>query len=358
MLLRRYPSVVNAAHQRWFGLAVLHKPTGTGRASLHLSVPARAPLTIAPLPDRRFVRVHGPESVTFLQGLLTNDMRHFEHCGAMYAMFLRANGRVFCDTLIYKRTHGEEAHDYLLECDASTAPRLEKHLKLYRLRKKVQIEAVDAAQFRLWVAFSDGVAEEEPLPTPRPECSEGGLQIFKDPRLPRLGFRVLVNSERQPENEAHLDRVFPGALKAETALPYTSFRYGLGVGEGEENLPDGKCFPLECNCDFLHGVSFHKGCYIGQELTARTYHTGVIRKRLMPLELDVAATPDQLPADAEIKNEEGASVGKLRGHAGTRALGLLRIEKVLQPGAQLTLNGIACRTGKPFWWPKDANARA
>ena len=60
----------------------------------------------------------------------------------------------------------------------------------------------------------------------------------------------------------------------------------LGVAEGGEDLPTGKCFPMEYNLDYLKGVSFHKGCYIGQELTARTHHTGVIRKRILPISLD------------------------------------------------------------------------
>uniref|UniRef100_A0A182YCF3 CAF17 C-terminal domain-containing protein n=1 Tax=Anopheles stephensi TaxID=30069 RepID=A0A182YCF3_ANOST len=278
-------------------------------------------------------------------------------------MFLKANGRVFCDTLIYKRPQTAETdqHDYLLECDASVAPRLEKHLKLYRLRKKVQVGMDE--EYRAWVAFKEETVpgEEEAGPV-----AKDRLHVVKDPRLPRLGYRMFSSKEEAATREL-LKSVFPDAITAmDTSLPYTVFRYSLGIGEGEENLPDGKCFPLECNCDLLHGVSFHKGCYIGQELTARTYHTGVIRKRLMPLVFETApklsaADPDVL-RDAEIKNAEGAVVGKLRGLAGNRGVGLLRIEKVL-PGGQLTLNvageanPIPCHTSKPSWWPKELNTR-
>ncbi|XP_050079779.1 putative transferase CAF17 homolog, mitochondrial [Anopheles maculipalpis] len=366
MLLRRC-TIATVQHLRWPATMKLttgdnlHLPVKNTRW-LHRTGLVQAPFTIAPLPERKFVRVQGSDSVSFLQGLMTNDMRHFEHSGAIYAMFLKANGRVFCDTLIYKRPLAveKEQHDYLLECDATVAPRLERHLKLYRLRKKVQVGLDE--EYRVWVAFKEEMANGE----------EGGpatnspLYTIKDPRMPRLGYRVLSRADEANSKEL-LKSVFPDAGPiVDTSQPYTRFRYSLGIGEGEENLPDGKCFPLECNCDLLHGVSFHKGCYIGQELTARTYHTGVIRKRLMPLVFEIApnlsgADPETL-RDAEIKNGEGAVVGKLRGLTGDRGVGLLRIEKV-QPGGQLTLNvaGVAspvpCSTGKPSWWPKEINSR-
>lgn len=329
-------------------------------------MPVQASLSLAPLPDRKFVRVQGPDTVSFLQGLMTNDMRHFEHCGTMYTMFLKANGRVFCDTLMYKRPAGTEEHDYLIECDSSVASRLEKHLKLYRLRKKVQV--TEDETFRLWVVFQADLDEEQPSESTTPNslsCPGGHLHAFRDPRLPRLGYRVLADKDQSDPAE-RLSSLFTSAVgPAQSPLSFTTFRYSLGVGEGEKNLPDGKCFPLECNCDYLHGVSFHKGCYIGQELTARTYHTGVIRKRLMPLEFDspLESLPAESLTDAEIKNADGAAVGKLRGFEGTRGVGLLRIEKVL-PGGQLTLNvgggdsAIPCRTRKPFWWPSEATARS
>ncbi|XP_049291978.1 putative transferase CAF17 homolog, mitochondrial [Anopheles funestus] len=363
MLLSRCTTSLNIIQQRWPAMVGqnLNRTVNSTR-SLHQSGSTQSsPYTVAHLTERKFVRVQGADSVSFLQGLMTNDMRHFEHCGVMYAMFLKANGRVFCDTLIYKRPEAEaEPHDYLLECDASVASRLEKHLKLYRLRKKVQVGMDET--YHVWAAFKNEIADgEEEGPN-----ANSRLHVLKDPRLARLGYRVLIDKE-QSDTRKLLNSIFPDAVvSTDKADPYTEFRYSLGIGEGEENLPDGKCFPLECNCDLLHGVSFHKGCYIGQELTARTYHTGVIRKRLMPLVFEsvpkLSAAPETL-RDAEIKNSEGTVVGKLRGLFGHHAIGLLRIEKIL-PGGELTLNvpgetnAIPCRTNKPSWWPKELNTRA
>ncbi|XP_052872742.1 putative transferase CAF17 homolog, mitochondrial [Anopheles cruzii] len=335
------------------------------------------PFTLEPLRDHRsFVRVHGTDSVSFLQGLMTNDMRHLEHSRSLYAMFLRVNGRVFCDALIYRHPAAPVAGttdggDFLLECDRAVAPRLEKHLKLYRLRKKVQVLAEET--YQAWVAFVPDSEGERPVVTldgittgDRPD--EERVQLYKDPRLPRLGYRVLIRDDTQAASMDRLLRLVPGVIATDRPQ-YTPFRYSLGVGEGETNLPDGKCFPLECNGDFLHGVSFQKGCYIGQELTARTYHTGVIRKRLMPVQFTggpsqaLEGIAPEVLREAEIKTEDGAVVGKLRGYQGGHGLALLRVEKVLT-GSTLTLTvlgipgTIPCRTKKPFWWPNELNARS
>ncbi|XP_050094307.1 putative transferase CAF17 homolog, mitochondrial [Anopheles aquasalis] len=335
-----------------------------GAAADDGSQSAQKPYSFEALSGRALVRVHGDDSISFLQGLMTNDMRHFEHGRAIYTMFLRVNGRVFCDALVYRHPEAKGNDDFLLECDRPVASRLEKHLKLYRLRKKVQVQLEET--YHSWVAYREQIdPETKTLPTEERKAPTDP-HLFKDPRLPRLDYRVLLAGG--DDQTAKLDRLLekiPGVIA--TVPRFVPFRYALGIGEGELNLPDGKAFPLESNCDWLHGVSFHKGCYIGQELTARTYHTGVTRKRLMPLQfegLPLEDVPVDVLREADIKNEAGASVGKLRGYAAGRGLGLLRIEKVLPAGGPLTLtvpgitDSIVCHTSRPFWWPNDTNTRS
>ncbi len=103
------------------------------------------------------------------------------------------------------------------------------------------------------------------------------IHHFGDPRLPELGWRIFGPSDWTPTISNNT-----GKIVQEDEERYKDLRYTLGVGEGVVEIPFGKSFPLEVNGDFLHGISFHKGCYLGQELTARTHHTGVVRKRLMP----------------------------------------------------------------------------
>lgn len=126
-----------------------------------------------------------------------------------------------------------------------------------------------------------------------------------------------------------------------------------GMPEGVRDLPPGEALPLESNLTFLNGISFSKGCYIGQELTARTHHTGVIRKRLMPLSLSVPLE-NLLPGGA-IESPQGKPAGKLRSGVGKLGLGLVRLNH-----AKETLRVSSTQGGKvtltasvPDWWPED-----
>jgi folate-binding protein YgfZ len=114
------------------------------------------------------------------------------------------------------------------------------------------------------------------------ELPPGRLPSWPDPRLPALGHRLVLPTGQDPLP------LLPAGCRSCHPATFTSLRYRLGVAEGAAEVPTGKALPLEYNLDYLHGVNFHKGCYIGQELTARTHHTGVIRKRILPLTIEPA----------------------------------------------------------------------
>ncbi|CAN7977174.1 unnamed protein product, partial [Ixodes persulcatus] len=127
-------------------------------------------------------------------------------------------------------------------------------------------------------------------------------------------------------------------------------RYQLGVIEGLGELPTANCFPLEYNADYMSGVSFHKGCYIGQELTARTHHTGVVRKRIMPVVLLDRADGGGVVSDTVVKDGNDKAVGKFRVHRGQVGLALLRVDEALS-AAELFVGSVRLSTVKPGWWP-------
>merc|ERR1712141_754644 len=121
-----------------------------------------------------------------------------------------------------------------------------------------------------------------------------------------------------------------GSISNDNQTSYTGLKYRLGVGESPYEIIPGKALPLESNADYLHGVSFHKGCYIGQELTARTHHTGVVRKRIMPLIVD---NPQGVSLQTELNIEiekSKKSVGKLKNIINNYGIGLMRIEDCLK----------------------------
>ena len=283
------------------------------------------------LNHRSVIRVNGTNAGAFLQGLMTNDIQHLEEeqNKSMYCMFLNTQGRILYDTLIYR---GKNQEDFLIECDSRCATPLLKHLLMFRVRRKVS--AVIEEQLKIWTLF------EEP---PQTLLESSVTVISPDPRTKELGWRVI--SDSTPSNIHILDED-----------KYTILRFKLGIGEGMDDLPPGTCFPLESNCDYLHGVSFHKGCYLGQELTARTYHTGVTRKRLMPLVFqNILPSKPHLTIGASVTSEGKTNVGKLRSLVPNSpyGLGLLRIQQALS-SSNLEVESLPVSTHRPSWWPLEA----
>ncbi|KAH0949284.1 hypothetical protein HN011_003505 [Eciton burchellii] len=328
--------------------------------------------TLERLNDRGIVRVRGNEASAFLQGLITNDMKHLdEGAPSIYTLFLNVKGRVMYDAIVYK---SQESDSYYVECDSRVAEPLEKHLKMYRVRRKIDIEDM-GDEIAVWSMYDpsvkrfvvddttdttneNGKRKLEGMILPCGAINDKAskfiddIMIYQDPRLSDLGVRILAGSRiDRHEIIKHFDPTV--SLSADRVDNYKEFRYKLGIGEGIRDLPPGKALPLEINCDYLHGVSFHKGCYIGQELTARTYHTGVVRKRLMPLTFPgVETLVESFAYDEKIIDESGNVVGKFRGYAKGYGLGLMRINESLN-ARRLLLADTSVEVSKPAWWPQE-----
>lgn len=301
-------------------------------------------IALEQLKSRSLLRIQGVDTAPFLQGLITNDIKLLD-CKhkSLYAMFLNASGRVLYDSLIYRVANQND--DFLIECDRSVLKSLINHLNLFRVRKKVKISIPN---YLVWVAFipDDG----KKLLSALIESDEKLITVSKDSRLEYLGHRLIVDGE---VNKQSIKNLFSQDANFDDNITYLEHRYTLGIGEGVIDFPPGKCFPMECNCDYLRGISFNKGCYIGQELTARTHHTGVTRKRLMPLFFENQMRDDKLSENAEINSTEGSNVGRLRGTAGHVGLGLLRVEKIEDNQRLVVDNQFVCTTHRPHWWLKQ-----
>jgi transferase CAF17, mitochondrial len=306
----------------------------------HSNPPAKV---LYPLESRSLLKIKGNDAPVFLQGLVTNDMRHFEEgAKSMYAMFLNNKGRVLYDTLIHQ---GEEIESYMIECDKQMLTMLLRHLKLYKLKRMVEIEDV-TEQYRIWALISsENSVDTEMDPS-------NSINIYKDPRLSELGCRVL--SAQNMEGSQVAKHIGNDIIVESAGDGYKCLRYKLGVSEGAEDLPPGSCFPLEVNCDYLHGVSFHKGCYIGQELTARVHHTGVVRKRIMPFKFK-AIPKENIEKDTTISASDNpkSNLGKFKGFANEYGIGLIRVKEALD--AKLVNIGThTVEVLKPAWWPVEA----
>ncbi|XP_075983254.1 iron-sulfur cluster assembly factor IBA57, mitochondrial [Anticarsia gemmatalis] len=297
-----------------------------------------------PLESRTLIKVSGNDAPIFLQGLITNDMQHFEEgANSMYAMFLNNKGRVLYDTLIHK---WEGNDSFLLECDKTVHNALQKHLKIYKLKRNVDITNM-SENLRLFAFISSPEVDVDNKINPK-----GKVNFYKDPRLTNLGHRVVINASASP---SIVDIVIQEkTVTAEDETGYKYLRYKLGVSEGADDLPPGTCFPLEANCDYLHGVSFHKGCYIGQELTARVHHTGVVRKRIVPLKFkDIIEEEIEKDSPILTDDDKKSNIGKFKTWANDYGLGLVRIKEALEAKA-LIIGKHSLEVVRPSWWPIEA----
>jgi len=254
-------------------------------------------------------------------------------------MILNNKGRIAHDILLYK-TDDDDSSSVLLECDRKSKVSIMKLLKMYKLRKKVQISTEDDIKvFHLLAPDIAGDIEEvKSLIQPDHAAS---TSVFRDPRLAALGYRCLAATANPFSNNIDI---------SSSPVHYHRKRYDFGIPEGIDEIKSGNLLPLETNIDFMNGVSFNKGCYIGQELTARTYHTGVIRKRLVPCAL---SSSDCVEDDRLFVNVEGTTkpkrVGKIVSVFEDKALALMNIEFLSQD--IFTKAGCKVDCSKPAWWP-------
>lgn len=211
------------------------------------------------VPDRAYIDVEGRDAVKLLQGICTNDVTDLHARGdCIAAAFLTPKGRVLANALIYNLTEvrdGDPSH-LVIETHETMLSGLTKFLTMYRLRSKATIKATSSYQT---VVTLPGHKDDSGI-------AEDALSV-QDPRgtsLGSLSLRPLVANESSSE----VDRSM-----------YTRYRLVHGIAEGEEIANK---IPLECNLDLLNYISFSKGCYVGQELVARTKHKGLVRKRILP----------------------------------------------------------------------------
>jgi folate-binding protein YgfZ len=260
------------------------------------------------LEDRGILVVGGPERTSFLQGLVSNDTARVTSERAVYAALLTAQGKYLHDFMMVE--HGEAIW---IDAEAARLADLKRRLSIYRLRSKVTIdECPDLAI----AAVFDGAALNLPA-QPGAARALGEGVAFVDPRLAALGARAIL-----PHGQLQQQLTESGAAEVEPA-EYDRLRLSLGVPDGSRDLVLDKSILLEAGFDELNGVDWNKGCYIGQELTARTKYRGLIKKRLFPVRITGAA-----PEAGAILTLAGREAGEMRSSRDGIGLALLRLEDI------------------------------
>ena len=203
---------------------------------------------VAELPSRAAIEVAGTDRVAFLQGLVSNDVAAAADGRAVWAALLSPQGKWLADFFIL--ADGERL---LLDAEAGAAPDIARRLSRFRLRSAVTVAASPMRVYAAWDGEPDRPA---------------GTVAAPDPRLPDAGWRLL-SLEPLPTTA--------------TAEDWDRHRLALGLPEGSRDLEADRTVLLEAGFDELGGVSWTKGCYMGQELTARTKYRGLVKRRLVPV---------------------------------------------------------------------------
>jgi len=286
----------------------------------------------AVLEDRGVLEVAGADRYQFLQGLVSNDVEKAAPDRALYAALLTAQGKYLHDFFIVAM--GESL---FLDGESARLADLKRRLGLYKLRAKVNL-AEASERYIVAAAFGDGAADALSLPAERGTATAfaGGV-AYVDPRLAELGVRLLL-----PRGAGAAPLIARGFRMSDVA-GYDRLRLALGVPDGSRDLVLDKSILLESGFDELNGVDWQKGCYVGQELTARTKYRGLIKKRLMPVAVDGPLPPPGTPVMAGDQE-----AGEMRSGRDGIGLALLRLEALAQ-SKPLTAAGVKLTPQRPDW---------
>ena len=280
------------------------------------------------LTDRGVIGVAGAEAETFLQGLVTADVAGLPTGRACFAALLTPQGKILFDFLV--RRAAEE--DFLIDCRAEALSELIKRLAFYRLRAKVEIS--DKSDAYAVVALWGGEGK----------AIQGDFD--PDPRAAALGRRAIV-TKREAER-----RLADAGARTVTLGDYHGHRIAVGIPEGGLDFALGETFPHEADMDRLGGVSFTKGCFVGQEVVSRMEHRGTARSRILPVSIDGSPAPG-----AEIR-AAGKPVGTLGSVRGDKGLALMRLDRVdaARSAGEAIMAGNAVLTPLPPVWERTAPA--
>jgi len=291
-----------------------------------MNTPATQPATqpdspgmIAQDDSRRVIHVAGEEACDFLQSILTANVETLAEGAICPGALLTPQGRILADMMILRTAEG-----YLLDCDATRSDDLFTRLRRYRLRRPITLEKMP--EYQVWLGWKGAMVPDGAAP---------------DPRDPSLGWRWMGAAGSLPDTGAqHM-----------TAAAWHAVRIAAGVPQGPVDLQPERALMLEAGLDKLGAVDFGKGCYVGQEVTARTHYRGLVKRRIVP----VAITGTHPGSDSEIRDDDKV-IGRVLSHAATEegaiclaAMKLSDLHRLMDGDSCLAIDGHPARLAIPDW---------
>jgi folate-binding protein YgfZ len=284
------------------------------------------------LEDRSILYVSGDDCYEFLQNLVSNDLSKVKEDNSCFASLLTPQGKFLFEFIIVKHKSG-----YFIDCEKSQSEELFKQLNLYKLRSKVDLMnlsnefVVAAFSLKKFLEFDNAKQilghtikyREDP--------------ILLDPRNQNLGARLIINLEKLYLSLKKLK------LKSSDTSEYYTLSHKLGIVPFGLNKLQNKLFGVECNYEELNGIDFKKGCFVGQENTARIKHKNKLSKRLFSLELINGSVKEN-----DIINFEGKEIGKIL-IDGNYPFGLIKFRELNLDITNLNTERGLLKINKPNW---------
>jgi len=295
-----------------------------------------APPSFARLENRGLVAVRGEDARPFLQGLISNDVQRIDGDRAIHAAFLTAQGKFLHEFFVVPMGDA-----LMLDCEAGRAADLVRRLALYRLRSKVAIEERTADHVVIAV-FGEGARGALRLDGKAGGGAPfaGGV-VYGDPRLAAAGLRAILPRDGGEDALRGMD------LAEAPFSAYDAHRLALGLPDGSRDMVVDKTILLEAGFDELNGVDWRKGCFLGQELTARTRYRGLVKRRLLPVRFE-----GPVPAPGTPIRLEDRDAGEMRSSVPGIGLALLRLdalEAAERADTPLMAGDTRLRPEKPAW---------
>ena len=227
---------------------------------------------ICQLNNRSLIKVSGTDSKSFLQGLISNDISLVNSNNMIFSGMFNPQGKFFCDFFIFQPGKNNKENLYI-DCNISQTQEIIKKFNMYKLRANVKIRDVSEnfSFFSYLEQFDNSKFFEGDKKNILSLC-----YVRKDPRLSELGNRIYVPKNLEKDFNKQFKNHFNNDL-------YEQIRIGLGVPDGIKDISPDKDFPLDYGYDRLNAISFSKGCYVGQEITARTHNRGKVKKKIFKI---------------------------------------------------------------------------
>ncbi|GFZ83141.1 aminomethyltransferase [Rickettsiales bacterium] len=244
--------------------------------------------------DRSVVKISGPDTISFLQSIITNDANKLDDKKAIYSLILNPKGRILYDFFLLMHDSGDDNECVLLDCNSSFTSDLVEMLNFYKFHAKVEIEDV-SEHYSVAIVANNG--------------AENAIAVFSDPRNQNLANHAIL-----PKNQKlDLPQISP--------KDYNLARIKKLIPDCALDVASGKSFPLEFGLQ--NAISFSKGCYIGQEVVSRAFNSGVVRKKLY-----LVCAEETLPGFGTEIIADDNKIGTMCSSEGNIGLALLRISEI------------------------------